>query len=805
MNKNIKNLLICALVFCFALISIGATKYSKIYEDATQMMVDGDYAGAANLFDSIASYEDSSKLAMYCKANSLAEQGKYDEAINAFEFFGDYKDCKYLAVYYSACQLEELAKDDPLMYPEAADQFESISLFRDSSARADRCRQKLYDIADDQLNRRNFSDAYDYFDELGDYSDSKERVKECYYRYGLKAIEEKDFDSAAWAFSYAEDYLDAEQYAQKAQTIAHLFLRPENRLLDEYSNTVFEYSDHSFFTGDAEGSLLSEYALYTVNAGEETLKYAVTCEIDGHTYSWNEAELETRDTVHYSISSLDAPDRFTEGAHLCIWYIDGIEVLTDSYTVSPGVSEERKQAIEDAGSLDVEVSVAQHKKDTPKDLSDFSQETQLAVNELGSGKDFVPVITVTNNTEKTVSVWVSATIDGENTTWGRSEIESSDYRHLFSSSALAPGKHKVQAFVNGIETASWEFEIEKENESYYLNAEGNRDLLNTGRVGVAMPTKDLQRWNQDGENIKSQLEKAGYEVDLRYGANDIATQVSQIENMISDGCEALVIAAIDGYSLRSVLEEAKEAGIPVIAYDRLIMDSDAVSYYTTFDNWQVGVAQGKYIEEALSLKSTEGPFNIEFITGDPGDNNINFFFDGAMSVLQPYLDSGKLVCPSGQTEKAVVATANWSTDAAQARFENILSSNYSDGTKLDAVLASNDSTARGVENALESSYTGDWPVITGQDCDIAIMKNLIDGRQSMSVFKDTNTLCSKVVEMVSALMQGREPPVNDTETYDNGTGNIPSYLCEPVVCTVDNYKKLLIDTGYYTMSQIENS
>ena len=185
MNKNIKNLLICALVFCFALISIGATKYSKIYEDATQMMVDGDYAGAANLFDSIASYEDSSKLAMYCKANSLAEQGKYDEAINAFEFFGDYKDCKYLAVYYSACQLEELAKDDPLMYPEAADQFESISLFRDSSARADRCRQKLYDIADDQLNRRNFSDAYDYFDELGDYSDSKERVKECYYRYGL--------------------------------------------------------------------------------------------------------------------------------------------------------------------------------------------------------------------------------------------------------------------------------------------------------------------------------------------------------------------------------------------------------------------------------------------------------------------------------------------------------------------------------------------------------------------------------------------------------------------------------------------
>ena len=202
-------------------------------------------------------------------------------------------------------------------------------------------------------------------------------------------------------------------------------------------------------------------------------------------------------------------------------------------------------------------------------------------------------------------------------------------------------------------------------------------------------------------------------------------------------------------------------------------------------------------------RSTTGcPFNIEFITGDPGDNNINFFFDGAMSILQPYLDSGKLVCPSGQVEKAVVATPGWDTAKAQERFENILSSFYADGTQLDAVLASNDSTARGVENALESSYTGNWPVITGQDCDIAIMKNLIEGKQAMSVFKDTRTLAAKVVEMVSALMQGSEPPINDTETYDNGTGIIPSYLCEPVAGTAENYKELLIDSGYYTMDQI---
>ena len=261
-------------------------------------------------------------------------------------------------------------------------------------------------------------------------------------------------------------------------------------------------------------------------------------------------------------------------------------------------------------------------------------------------------------------------------------------------------------------------------------------------IGVAMPTKDLQRWIQDGDNMKKQLEAAGYAVDLQYAANDIATQVSQIENMIANGCQVLVIASIDGEALGTVLDQAKAAGIPVIAYDRLIMGSDAVSYYATFDNWDVGVKQGEYIVKALDLDNQAGPFNIEYITGDPGDNNINFFFDGAISVLQPYIDAGKLVCPSGQTEKQTVATANWASDAAQARFENILASYYSDGTQLDAVLASNDSTALGVANALASSYTGNYPVLTGQDCDIASVKNMLAGTQSMSVFKDTRTLAS---------------------------------------------------------------
>ncbi len=323
-------------------------------------------------------------------------------------------------------------------------------------------------------------------------------------------------------------------------------------------------------------------------------------------------------------------------------------------------------------------------------------------------------------------------------------------------------------------------------------------------IGVSMPTKDLQRWNQDGENMKKQLEEAGYEVDLQYAGNKVEQQVTQLQNMIANGCKALVVASIDGEALGTVLEEAKAAGIPVIAYDRLIMNSDAVSYYATFDNWKVGVKQGEYIVEALDLENAgDKKFNIEYVTGDPGDNNINFFFDGAISVLQPYIDDGTLVCQSGQTEKLKVATPNWDTAEAQKRFENILATYYAD-KDLDVVLASNDSTALGVANALNSTYKGETkPILTGQDCDIASTKNILAGTQSMSVFKDTRTLAAQTVKMVDALMKGTEPEINDTETYNNGKKVVPSYLCEPVVCTKDNYKEILIDSGYYTEDQLK--
>lgn len=322
-------------------------------------------------------------------------------------------------------------------------------------------------------------------------------------------------------------------------------------------------------------------------------------------------------------------------------------------------------------------------------------------------------------------------------------------------------------------------------------------------VGVAMPTKDLQRWNQDGSNMKKELEDAGYKVDLQYASNDVQTQVSQVENMISNGCQILVVASIDGSSLGEPLSQAKAMGIPVISYDRLIMNSDAVTYYATFDNYKVGQKQGEYLVEALDLEKATEPKNIELFTGDPADNNCNFFFGGAMDVLKKYIDSGKLVVKSGQTAFEQVATANWDSEKSQNRMDTIIAGNYSDGTVLDAVLCSNDSTALGVENALASSYTGKYPVITGQDCDIANVKNMLLGKQAMSIFKDTRTLASQVVKMVDSVMQGGEAEINDTKSYDNGTGIIPTYLCDPVVVTVDNYKDMLITSGYYTEDQLK--
>ena len=318
------------------------------------------------------------------------------------------------------------------------------------------------------------------------------------------------------------------------------------------------------------------------------------------------------------------------------------------------------------------------------------------------------------------------------------------------------------------------------------------------KVGISMPTKDLQRWNQDGSNMEKNFTDAGYEVDLQYAANDVQQQLNQVTNMINNGCEVVVIAAIEGSSLGSALDLAKEKGVIVIAYDRLLMASDAVSYYATFDNYKVGTVQGTYIKDALDLENAEGPFYIECTAGDPGDNNAGYFYQGAIDVLQPYLDAGKLIVKSGQVKFEEVATPGWKSETAQNRANSVLAA-YDDGSDIAAWLCSNDSTALGVINALEDNYDGAWPVITGQDCDVATMKKMIDGKQSMSVFKDTRTLAAQVVKMVGQIFNGEEVDVNDTETYNNGKITVPSFLCDPVFANLDNWQALLIDSGYYVL------
>lgn len=333
------------------------------------------------------------------------------------------------------------------------------------------------------------------------------------------------------------------------------------------------------------------------------------------------------------------------------------------------------------------------------------------------------------------------------------------------------------------------------------------DLESKGvKVGVSMPTKSLQRWNQDGANMESALKAKGYEVDLQFAENEVETQVNQIENMITKGAKILVVGSIDGGALSSVLDDAKAEGIKVIAYDRLIMNTDAVAYYATFDNFNVGVIQGEYIETKLGLKDGSGPFNLEIATGPLDDNNVVYFFGGAMSILQPYIDNGQLLVKSGQKTREQCATPNWDEKEAQSRMDNIITANYTE-EKLDAVLCSNDSVSLGVQSALKSVGFGTtskpMPILTGQDANISNVKAIVAGDQSMSVFKDTRALSEKVVEMVDAIAKGTEPAVNDTKTYDNGSYIVPSFLLKPEFVDSSNYKSLLVESGYYTEEQLK--
>jgi putative multiple sugar transport system substrate-binding protein len=327
-------------------------------------------------------------------------------------------------------------------------------------------------------------------------------------------------------------------------------------------------------------------------------------------------------------------------------------------------------------------------------------------------------------------------------------------------------------------------------------------------VGIAMPTKSSARWIADGDNMVKVLQAKGYKTDLQYAEDDIPNQLAQIENMITKGANVLVIASIDGTTLTDALRKAHEKGVKVVAYDRLIRNSENVDYYATFDNFQVGVLQAQAIEKELGLKDGKaGPFNVELFGGSPDDNNAYFFYNGAMSVLQPYLDKGVLKIPSGQTGMDKVSTLRWDGAVAQARMDNILSAFYSAKTRVDAVLSPYDGLSIGILSSLKGVGYGSkdqpMPVVTGQDAEVPSVKSILAGEQRSTIFKDTRELAKVAATMVDAVLTGSEPQINDTKTYENGKKVVPSYLLKPVLVDASNWKPILIDSGYYKESQVK--
>ena len=326
-------------------------------------------------------------------------------------------------------------------------------------------------------------------------------------------------------------------------------------------------------------------------------------------------------------------------------------------------------------------------------------------------------------------------------------------------------------------------------------------------IGIAMPTQSSERWINDGANMKAQLEALGYEVQLQYAEDDPQTQVSQVEGFVAQQVDCLVIAAIDGGPLVPVEEQAKAAGIPVIAYDRLLKDTDAVKYYASFDNEGVGTAIGQYIKDAKDLEAARAAgesYTIEFFMGSPDDNNAVLLHKGIMGVLEEYLNDGTLVCKTGRTSFDDTCILRWSQETAQQMCENYLSGYYAD-EPLDIACSAFDGFSYGIRSALESAgYTvgENWPLITGQDAELMAVKNIISGHQTMSIYKDTRLLAEKCVGMINAVISGTEPEINDTSTYDNGVFVVPSYLCTPVAVDVNNYEEIIVEGGYYTADQL---
>ncbi|WOP17724.1 multiple monosaccharide ABC transporter substrate-binding protein [Raineyella sp. LH-20] len=327
-----------------------------------------------------------------------------------------------------------------------------------------------------------------------------------------------------------------------------------------------------------------------------------------------------------------------------------------------------------------------------------------------------------------------------------------------------------------------------------------------GTIGVAMPTKTSERWIKDGDNIKNALEAAGYKVNLQYANDDIPTQVTQVSDMVTKKNQVLVVAAIDGVALKGALKDAKDAGIPVIAYDRLLRETDAVAYYTTFDNYKVGVQQGESLVKGLEASGAPKPYNVEVFAGSPDDNNATFFYKGAMSVLQPKIDSGELKVRSGETDFNTVATLRWDAATAKKRMENLLTKSYT-SADVNGVLSPYDGISRGVIAALKGAGYGSGgkklPVVTGQDAELESVKSILAGEQYSTIFKDTGKLADATVTMIQQIASSQTVTTNDTSSYNNGVKVVPTMLLDPVSVDKSNIQQVLTDAKYYTADQLK--
>jgi putative multiple sugar transport system substrate-binding protein len=306
-------------------------------------------------------------------------------------------------------------------------------------------------------------------------------------------------------------------------------------------------------------------------------------------------------------------------------------------------------------------------------------------------------------------------------------------------------------------------------------------------IGVSLPQKTSENWVLAENLFKTDLAAAGFKADVQFANGGVTEQQNQIQSMVTKGAKVIVVGAIDGSQLGTQVKAAKDSGATVIAYDRLLKNTDAVDYYVAYDNFKVGVLQGNALLDGMKKKKANGPYNIELFAGSPDDANAQVFFDGAMSVLKPKIDDGTLKVVSGQTSFNQVVTQGWKAENAQKRMDTLLSANYT-STAIDGVLSPNDTLARAIITSVKAAGKP-VPIVTGQDSEVESVKSIMAGEQYSTINKDTRNLVKATIEMIQAIQKGDQPKINDTKSYNNGVKVVPAELLPPLIVTKDNAKE----------------